>query len=150
MRFACVCICSTQPAAKKKPRPKRRGFVIYDRRNRPLELPLQAGGNAHYRCGRPAVRIGGEAARRGSGVMAIGGDRPSAGAEIVMGVGPVKGRRHVGVPDQILRVLVLIRCGDHVRLVLGLLAAAHCGVSRSISKTAGKITAIRDLKIGQH
>src|SRR5665647_1929981 len=50
--------------------------------------------------------------------MAIGGNRSSARAEIVMGVRSVEGRRHSGVPDQVLRVLVLVRRGEHVRLVL--------------------------------
>ena len=51
--------------------------------------------------------------------MAIGGNRASTGAEIVMGVRSVEGRRHVGVPDQVVRVLVLVRCREHVRLVFG-------------------------------
>src|ERR1039457_5797083 len=106
MRFACVCICSTQPAAKKKPRPKRGGFVIYDRRNRPLELPLQAGGNPNDRCPRPAVRISRDAAGCRIGVMAARGNRASTRAEIVMVVRSVEGRRYGRVPGQILGVFV--------------------------------------------
>jgi transposase len=82
-------------------------FSLGDGRNGPSELPLQAGGNPNNRCARPALRGGVDTPRRGSGIVAIGGDRASAGAEIVVGIGPVEGRCHVGVPGQIVGILVL-------------------------------------------
>ena len=74
-----------------------------------LELPLQSGRDSHDRCARPTLRSGVDAAGRGIGVVAIGSDRPTAGAEIVMGVGAVDGRRHARVPSQVRRVYVLVR-----------------------------------------
>jgi hypothetical protein len=96
-----------------KPLPLNSNFL-----NRLLELPLHAGGNPDDRCARPALRAGSEATRRVTSVVAIGGNTPSAGAEIVMGVGPVEGRRRRRIPGQVLAVFVLVRCRQHVRLVL--------------------------------
>jgi hypothetical protein len=93
-------------------------FSLGDGRNGPSELPLQAGGNPNNRCARPALRGGVDTPRRGSGIVAIGGDRASAGAEIVVGIGPVEGRCHVGVPGQVVGILVLPGRRQHVRLVL--------------------------------
>src|SRR5579864_7646129 len=42
----------------------------------------------------------------------------STGAEIVMGVWPIEGRSHRGVPGQVRSVLVLPIKREHVRLVL--------------------------------
>src|SRR5262249_2526309 len=84
-----------------------------------LEPPLQTGGKPHQRCSGPTVRVGKGAARGKGRVVAIGGHRSSAGAEIVMGVRSVEGCRYDVVPDQVLRKLVFPLRSYHVRLVLG-------------------------------
>src|SRR5690349_18131822 len=50
--------------------------------------------------------------------MTISGDTPAAGSQIVVSTGPVKRCRDVGVPGQVLAELMLVGCGDHVRLIL--------------------------------
>jgi len=50
--------------------------------------------------------------------MTVSGDAATAGSQIVMSTGPVKRCRDVGVPGQVLAELVLIGCGDHVRLIV--------------------------------
>src|SRR5215475_4311806 len=83
-----------------------------------LEPPLQTGGNAHQRCPCPAMRGGSEATRRTCGVVAVGGNRPSARAKIVMGIRSVEGCGHDVVPNQVIRELVLPLSGHHVGLIL--------------------------------
>src|SRR5215469_12844680 len=65
--------------------------------------------------------------------MAVSGDAATAGSQIVVSAGPVKRRRDVGVPGQVLAELVLIGCGDHVGLVVvgsEAAAAAAAGYER--------------------
>src|SRR5580692_8239351 len=83
-----------------------------------LEPPLQAGGHAQQKSARPTARGGKDAARRPKRVVAIGRHRPSAGTEIVMGVGSVDGCRHIGVPAQVRAQVTPIRRRQHVRLVV--------------------------------
>src|SRR5215469_6748525 len=95
-----------------------------------LEPPLQAGRHANQ-C-RAGETVGGckgstrcGSARKVIGIMAVSGDGATAGSQIVVGTGPVKRRRDVGVPGQVLAELVLVGCGDHVGLILiGSIAAA--------------------------
>lgn len=79
-----------------------------------------------------AIRVRQGTARRVIGVMAVRGDPAAACTEIVVSAWAVKCRRYVAVPGQILAEHVLIRGGDHVRLIL-IAGKGHSRCSRAVS-----------------
>ena len=97
------------------------------------------------------MRSGCKAARRGSRVMAIGDDRSSAGAKIVVGVRSIEGCRHLAVPDQVIRELVLPLCSHHVGLVLvGTKRSAIVGHERAVivlTGIAGRAESMRPAEV---
>src|SRR5262249_31832243 len=84
----------------------------------PLEPPLKAGRNSNQRRTGPTVWICRESAWRSVSVVTISCYRSTAGAQVVVGVRPVKGRRNDIVPDQVFREFVLPLGGHHVRPVI--------------------------------
>jgi hypothetical protein len=94
--------------------------VLTDRRGENLERPFRSGGNPQQGGAREAMRAGKRAARRARGVVAIGGNRPSARAEIEVRVRSVNGRRRSEIPGEVLAQLPFPRHSVHVcRVIVG-------------------------------
>ena len=87
-----------------------------------LEPPLNAGGRPHECRAGVAMGRGSEAAVRPKGVVAVGGHRAPARAEIIMGARSVECRRYIDVPSQ-----VRADKSDHARLFA--LAAERAGLT---------------------
>ena len=116
-----------------------------------LELILQAGGNPHQRCARVAMIIGIDAARGAIGIVAVGGNAPSARAEIEVGARSVEGRRRIDIPSQVPPERMLIRQSYHVRLVpMGSVSCAVGGQKGAVvmlSGIAGRLECMRPAKV---
>ena len=126
-------------------------YEEHDFGNQWLELILQAGGNPHQRCARVAMISGIDAARGAIGVVAIGGNPPSARAQIVMGARSVEGRSRIDIPSQVPQERVLIRQSYHVRLVpMGSVSCTVGGRKRAVvmlSGIAGCLECMRPAKV---